>query len=123
MLNRCVERARWGAFFDRLTAGHADVPGQATARLGVVRPDRDASREDAAHDRAWLPFVGITWDPDRETITVALEELDHRIEDPHVVWADDAPDGVVRRLLVLGARGRRDEIAFKRAGLHGRGAP
>jgi hypothetical protein len=119
MLNHRIERADWGAFFDRLTAGHPDVPGQATARLQVHRPDGDASRADVAHDRAWRPFVGVTWAPAQDTITVALDGLDHRIEDPLVVWADDSPDGSVRRLVILGARGRRDVVAFKRAGLQG----
>ena len=120
MLNRCVERALWGAFLDRLTAGHADVPGQATARLQVDRP---AGHGGAEHDGAWLPFVGVAWDPVRDMITVALEGLDHEVVTPHVVWADDSPGGSVRRLLVLGPAGHRDEVSFKMAGLHGLGTP
>lgn len=123
MLNRCVERALWGDFFDRLTVGHAAVPGQATARLQVDRPAGHALRDGAGHDGAWLPFVGVAWDPARDTITVALEGLDHEVENPHVVWADDSPGGSVRRLLVLGPAGHRDEVTFKMAGLHGRGTP
>ena len=123
MLNRCLERALWGPFFDHLTAGHADVPGQATARLQVDRPIGDGPRVGLAHDGAWLPFVGVAWDPVRDTITVALEGLDHEVVNPHVVWADNSLSGSVRRLLVLGPAGHRDEVTFKMAGLHGRGAP
>lgn len=118
MLNHRIERADWGASFDRLTASHTDIPGQATARLKISRPAGDASRDDITHDRSWLPFVRVRWEPRRETITVALDGLDHRIEAPLVVWADNAPGGPVRRLLILGADRRRDEVAFKMTGLH-----
>lgn len=123
MLNRCVGRSQWGALFDRITAGHADVPGQATARLQVDRPAGDGPREGSAHDGAWRPFVGVSWDPEEDTITVALEGLDHAIRGPLVLWADADPRGEVRRLLVLGGPGHRDEVAFKMAGLRGRGTP
>ena len=121
MLNRRVERARWGAFFDRLTADHAAAPGQETAHLHVARPDGDASREDTAHDGVWLPFRGAAWDPEGRAITVSFAGLDHCIDDPHEVWADD--DGTVRRLMVMGGRGRRDEVAFRMAGLPGPATP
>lgn len=120
MLNRCIERADWGHYFDRLTAGRADVLDQAKAVLHVYRPDGDAARDDLAHDRARLPFLGVAWEPAQEAITVALEGLNHQIRDPLVVWADEPPGEPLRRLVILGARGRRDEIAFKRAGLRGR---
>ena len=119
MLNHRIERAQWGSFFARLTADHADVPGQATARLLIERPDGDATRDDIAHDRAWLPFLGVTWEPEQETITVALDGLDHQIEAPLTVWAEDPPGEDLHRLVILGALGHSDEIAFKMAGLRG----
>lgn len=123
MLNRCVERAQWAPLFDRITAGHADVPGQATARLQVGRPVGDDPSQGSAHDGAWLPFVGVSWNPDENTITVALEGLNHSIRGPLVLWADTALRGEVRRLLVLGGPGHRDEVTFKMAGLRGRVTP
>lgn len=119
MLNRRLERADGGAYFGRLTAGRADAPGQATARLRVYHPDGDATRDDIAHDRAGLPFLGVAWEPTQETITMALDGLDHQIQAPLVVWADEPPGKPLRRPVVLGAQGRRGEIAFKMAGLHG----
>lgn len=118
MLNHRIQRADWGAVFCRLTAKHADVPGQATARLQVSRPDGDASRADLADDRAWLPFVGIAWEPDQETISVALDGLVHRIKDPLDVWTDNGPEGPISQLLVRGVHGHRDEVTFEMEGLH-----
>lgn len=127
MLNSYVERSQWGPFFDRLTRGHGAVPGQATARLTVIRPEAGAypsdeageraNDADLAHDGVWLPFNGVRWDEEAGAITVALEGLEHRIRSPLVVWAHVNMGGAVRSLNILGGPGCRDEVTFRMADL------
>ena len=113
MLNHHLDRAEWGAFFDGLSRHVADTPSYATARVFTIRP----GEVEGEQEEAWRRLVGVTWEPREDTITVALDGLDHRIERPNDVWADEPTPRLVRRFVVVGPGGRRDEIELRSADL------
>ena len=43
---------------------------------------------------AWLPLIGITYDPNDDIVEVALEGLDHLITRPREVYVEDGSNGV-----------------------------
>ena len=109
MLNATVPRPKWAQFFDRLTRSHAQEPLPTYARIRSVRSqDWEGEQEEA-----WLLFRGITFEQKGDVITVALKGLDHRVEHPTSVWADQHADGDVACIEILGADERRDEIEFR----------
>ena len=74
-----IPRARWEQFFD----GASKMLGAATTKVEVASlglGDRIAAD--------WVNLVGITYEPKRDTLTVAVEGLQHRIEHPRSIHVD-----------------------------------
>ncbi len=109
MLNHKIELAQWGAFFDNISRHIGEEPAYSTARVFVVRPGDIEGEE----EEAWERLLGLTWEPNEDTITVALDGLDHRIENPRVIWSDEPVGGAVRRIIIISADEGRDEIVFR----------
>lgn len=110
MLNHKIDLAQWGAFFDDLSRRIGEEPAYATARVFAVRPDEVEGEQ----EEAWERLVGITWEPDTDTITVALDGLDHRIRTPREVWSDEPVGEAVRHVMIHGPGDQRDEVVFRR---------
>ena len=109
MLNHQIDVAQWGAFFDGISRRIGEDPAYATARVFTVRPGEVEGEQEAA----WERLFGITWEPDEDTITVALDGLDHRIDTPRVIWSDEPVGESVRRVIVISRDEGRDEIVFR----------
>ena len=44
---------------------------------------------------AWLPLIGIAYDPRDDLVEVALEGLDHLIAKPREIYVEDGAEGIV----------------------------
>lgn len=106
MLDTRIDPRTWPAFFDGLLD---ETPDHASADVRVVR-DGEVEGEE---EEAWTRFLGATYEPRTDTLTVALDGLDHRITDLREVWAEHGPGGHVHRVVVLGPEGARDEVTFR----------
>jgi Family of unknown function (DUF5335) len=74
-----IDKSRWQIFFDRLSKGL--VGARAEVEVASLALGDQIAAE-------WLPLLGITYEPKRNTLEIALEGLDHLINDPKEVWAD-----------------------------------
>lgn len=74
-----MPRAQWQEFFDRASKALGSRPTQIEL-TGLGLGDRLAA------DRAGL--VGITYEPRERTLTIAVEGLQHRIEDPKAIHVE-----------------------------------
>lgn len=83
---RLLSRTEWKPFCDRVSR---EVRG-GKVELEVVSlsvGDRFASR--------WVSLIGIAYDPRADILEIALPDLDHAIEHPRAVWADETSRGLV----------------------------
>ena len=86
MTTRKLDKKEWHAFFDGVTGmleGKQAEIEVAALRLG----DQVAA--------AWLPLIGITYDPEDDIVEVALEGLDHLIPKPREIYVEDGTEGIV----------------------------
>ena len=85
MATRKLDKSEWQIFFDGVTGmleGKQAEIEVASLRLG----DQVAA--------AWLPLVGITYDPNDDLVEVALEGLDHMIRKPREIYIQEGAEGV-----------------------------
>jgi hypothetical protein len=86
MTTRKLDKKEWRTFFDSVTSmleGKQAEIEVASLRLG----DQVAA--------AWLPLIGITYDPKDDIVEVALEGLDHLIAKPREIYVEDGAEGIV----------------------------
>lgn len=86
MTTRKLDKKEWHAFFDgvtRMLEGKQAEIEVAALRLG----DQVAA--------AWLPLIGITYDPEDDIVEVALEGLDHLIAKPRAIHVEERSEGIV----------------------------
>jgi hypothetical protein len=60
----------------------------------------------------WLPFLGISYDPNDDVVEIALEGLDHLIYRPREIYLDDDVGGLTS-LEVVDADDRRQIVKLK----------
>jgi hypothetical protein len=103
MTIRKLDRPEWKKFFDvmsRLLEGRQAEIEVASLALG------DQVEAD------WLPLIGITYDPKDDIVEVALDGVDHIIEKPREIYADDT--GVeLNSLEIVGAEGDRQIVKLR----------
>jgi Family of unknown function (DUF5335) len=86
MTTRKLDKKEWHAFFDgvtRMLEGKQAEIEVTALHLG----DQVAA--------AWLPLIGITYDPADDIVEVALEGLDHLIPKPREISIEDGSEGIV----------------------------
>jgi Family of unknown function (DUF5335) len=86
MTTRKLDKKEWHAFFDgvtRMLEGKQAEIEVTALHLG----DQVAA--------AWLPLIGITYDPADDIVEVALEGLDHLIAKPREISIEDGSEGIV----------------------------
>lgn len=87
-----LPRTQWQRFFDRAS----QVLGPRPTKVEV------ASLALGDHIAAeWVDLIGITYEPKEDTLTVAVEGLQHRIEHPKSVHVDREVDSI-RSIEVVG---------------------
>jgi hypothetical protein len=75
-----IDRAEWERYCDRVSKALAAND----AEVEVSSPELGAQME-----ADWLPFIGISYDPNDDIIDIALEGVDHIIEHPRELSADE----------------------------------
>jgi hypothetical protein len=86
MTTRKLDKKEWHAFFDgvtRMLEGKQAEIEVTALHLG----DQVAA--------AWLPLIGITYDPRDDLVEVALEGLDHLIAKPREIHVEERSEGIV----------------------------
>ena len=86
MTTRKLDKKEWQTFFDGVTTmleGKQAEIEVASLRLG----DQVAA--------AWLPLIGIAYDPRDDLVEVALEGLGHLIAKPREIYVEDGAEGIV----------------------------
>ena len=93
MTTRKLDKKEWRTFLD----------GVATMLEGKQAEIEVASL--ALGDQvqaAWLPLIGISYDPNDDIVEVALEGLDHLISKPREIYVEDGDEGIVALEIVDG---------------------
>jgi hypothetical protein len=104
MGTRKLRRGEWQAYCDRLSRGLRDED----AELEVV------SLALGDHVEAkWLPLYGISYDPRADVLEIALENIDHLIEQPRDITIEETPRGLVS-LEVTTADERQEILKLRR---------
>jgi len=86
MTSRKLDKQEWHAFFDGVTTMLEGK--QAEIEVASLRLGDQVQAE-------WLPLIGITYDPEDDLVEVALEGLDHMIDQPRSISVEDGPAGIV----------------------------
>lgn len=88
-----------------------------TTRQGV---DAEIVGPDIGHQQAvhGARLEGITYDPRSDTLEIALDTGDHRVERPREVWVTEAPNGLLTDLQIVRGDGAREIIAIHPGAAH-----
>ncbi|MHB1296572.1 MAG: DUF5335 family protein [Anaerolineae bacterium] len=105
---REVEKDHWKDFCDGFTGLHEGW-------IASLRVRSDGSEEPVAED---LPFVGVTLDPERDSISLAIgddprEHLTHIIDHPKKLWVEQTDDGADSALGIESEEGGRTVLSFR----------
>jgi Family of unknown function (DUF5335) len=93
MATRKLDKTEWHWFFDRISKGLAG----ARAEIEVISPTLGNQIE-----AEWKPLIGITYDPKDGILEVAVDGLDHMIQKPRVIYAEES-GGLLTSLEVIDA--------------------
>jgi hypothetical protein len=74
-----LDKSQWRAWFDAISKA---LPAK---RVKIEAASLRLGNQVAA---AWLPLIGISYDPKDDLIEVALEGMDHLIRRPREVWLE-----------------------------------
>jgi uncharacterized protein DUF5335 len=86
MTTRKLDKKEWHTFFDGVTRMLEGK--QAEIEVASLHLGDQVQAE-------WLPLIGITYDPEDDLVEVALEGLDHLIDNPRAISIVDGPEGIV----------------------------
>ncbi|MHB0855963.1 MAG: DUF5335 family protein [Anaerolineae bacterium] len=105
---REVEKHHWKEFCDGFSGLHEGW-------IASLRVRSDGSEEPVATD---LPFVGVTLDPERDSISLAIgedprEHLTHIVEHPKKVWVEQTEEGADSALGIESEAGDRIVLSFR----------
>ena len=103
MTVRKLDRAEWHGFFDHIS--HAIVGKRAEIEVASLTLGDQIEVE-------WLPVLGITYDHKDNIIEIALNGLDHLINNPNEVYVDQGPGGLAN-LEIVDAEGTRQIVKLR----------
>jgi Family of unknown function (DUF5335) len=109
---RIIPRREWQAYFDRYTREHLDPAGEdhETAVLEILSPELGDQVE-----VAWVPLLGLTYDPKSNAFELAMEEVDHLVFRPEEIAVVEEEDGFISALEVS-SDDAREIIRLRRGG-------
>jgi hypothetical protein len=103
MALRKLEKAEWRVYCDRV---YKTLVGK---RAEVEVASLDLGIQVAAE---WLPLLGIAYDPKDDVFEIALEGLDHLIQNPREFYVDEGPLGL-SSLEVIDSSGARQIVTLR----------
>ncbi len=104
---RKLDQSEWQAFFDRFSREMIRNNRVDYAEIRVVSPEVGAQPE-----TAWLPLIGITYDPKDDLLEVAVENLDHLVYHPVEIYVDEQ-EGRINGLSILSKDGRKEIVELR----------
>jgi Family of unknown function (DUF5335) len=103
MTTRKLDKTQWRSFFDGLSKV-LDAK-QAEIEVASLKLGNQVQAE-------WLPFYGITYDPEDDLVEVALEGVDHLIRKPREIYIESGV-GALTSLEIVDAEGVRQIVKLK----------
>jgi Family of unknown function (DUF5335) len=86
MTVRTLAKSEWQSYCDRISKGLTGKRAEIEV-TGLTLGDQIAANS--------LPLLGITFDSKDDVLEIALEGLDHLIQKPRAISADDSPTGLM----------------------------
>jgi hypothetical protein len=99
-----LEKAAWHAYFDSIS--RALVGKRAEIEVDSLRIVEQLEAE-------WLPFYGMSYDTQNDTMEVVLEGVDHIIDKPREVQVELDPVGMLNSVAVLDGGGARQVVKLR----------
>jgi len=103
MTARSIEKAEWAGFCAAVS--QALEGSQAEIEVASVDLGGQVQKE-------WAPLIGISYDPEDDVIDIALEEVDHIVNEPRELLAD-VDDASISALQITDADGTRHLIRLR----------
>jgi hypothetical protein len=98
-----IEKSSWKVFFDGLSKLLEGKEGQ----IEVVSPKLGSQIE-----AKWQPLIGIVYDPKKDLVEVALEDVDHLARKPREIYVDDGL-GLLESIEIIDEEGVRHIVTLK----------
>jgi hypothetical protein len=99
-----VDKAEWQNLCDRLSRALAGKRAEIEVTSLALGDQIEA---------AWLPLLGITYDPKGDLIEMALEGVDHLISHPRQLSVQQAPGGGVASIMVVDDSGAQQILRLR----------
>ena len=103
MTARSIQKAEWGSF----CAAVSQALEGSQAEIEVASIDLGLQVE-----KQWAPLIGISYDPEDDVIDIALEEVDHIVNEPKELLAE-MDDASVSALQITDGEGTRHLVRLK----------
>jgi len=103
MTARSIQKAEWGSF----CAAVSEALEGSQAEIEVASIDLGQQVE-----KQWAPLIGISYDPEDDVIDIALEDVDHIVNQPKELLAE-IEDTSVSALQITDADGARHLVRLK----------
>jgi hypothetical protein len=103
MATQQIDKSEWHVFFDWLSRGL--VGARAEIAIASLNSGDQIEAE-------WLPLLGITYDPKADVLEIALDGVDHLIQNPKEVWVD-AGGGELLNFQVIDGEGASQIIQLR----------
>lgn len=103
MTARSIQKAEWGSF----CAAVSEALEGRQAEIEVASLDLGEQVE-----KEWAPLIGISYDPEDDIIDIALEDVDHIVNEPKELLAD-IEDASISALQITDAEGTRHLVRLK----------
>jgi hypothetical protein len=100
---KAVKKSDWASFGERVTKG---LIGK-RAQIEV-----DSLKLGAQIQAQWVTLFGVDYDPKDDLFEVALEGLDHLINKPREIYAEESASGLTL-LAIVDGEGTRHLVRFK----------
>ena len=103
MTARSIQKAEWGRFCAAISK--ALEGSQAEIEVASIDLGQQVEKE-------WAPLIGISYDPEDDVIDIALEEVDHIVNEPKELLAE-MDDASVSALQITDGEGTRHLVRLK----------
>ena len=98
MATKELEKSRWEDAFNGLSK--ALIGKRAELEVASLALGDQIEAE-------WVPFLGISYDPKRDTIEILLQGIDHSIRRPRKVYLDEGATGLASMEIIDGEDARQ----------------
>jgi hypothetical protein len=98
-----LDQSAWSSYADRMSKALIGMPAEvevASLNFGVQRA------------AAWIPLLGILYDPRNDILAVTFEGLDHMVRHPQTIYVQEDA-GQVQSIEVIGSDGTRHIIRLR----------